>query len=101
MATSVPVPMAMPARLGGASLIFGGIHAFNFVGEEDGLGIAARAVPFITATGSYLGLVAIKTGFRLETSVALHFWYDFLLGTTAFIVDPDNQPFAVRFGFPF
>ncbi len=84
-----------------ASVIFGAIHTFNFLGEEDGLRIAARAVPFITATGSYLGLVAIRTGFQLETSVALHFWYNFLLGTTGFLFDPDNQPFALRFGLPF
>jgi membrane protease YdiL (CAAX protease family) len=84
-----------------SSLIFGAVHAFNFTEEDRGLRLASRAVPFITATGSYLGLVAIKTGFRLETSVALHFWYDFLLGTTAFILDPDNQPFALRFGLPF
>jgi membrane protease YdiL (CAAX protease family) len=83
------------------SLIFGAAHAFNFTEEEDGWSIAAKAVPFITATGSYLGLVAIKTGFQLETSVALHFWYNFLLGTTSFIFDPDNQPFALRFGLPF
>jgi membrane protease YdiL (CAAX protease family) len=83
------------------SLIFGAAHALNFTQEEDGLSLAAKAVPFIAATGSYLGLVAIKTGFQLETSVALHFWYDFLLGTTSFIFDPDNQPFALRFGLPF
>jgi membrane protease YdiL (CAAX protease family) len=83
------------------SAIFGATHAFNFLGQEGGLGDAAKAVPFIAATGSYLGLVAIKTGFQLETSVALHFWYDFLLGTSAFILDPDNQPFAVRLGWPF
>ncbi len=84
-----------------ASAIFGAVHTFNFTEEAGGLKVAARAVPFITATGSYLGLVAIKTGFQLETSVALHFWYDFLLATTAFIFDPDHQPFAVRFGLPF
>jgi membrane protease YdiL (CAAX protease family) len=84
-----------------ASAIFGAVHAFNFTSQAQGLSIAAKAVPFITATGSYLGLVAIKTGFQLETSVALHFWYDFLLGTAAFLVDPDNQPFAMRFGLPF
>ena len=36
-----------------------------------------------------------------ETSVALHFWYDFLLGTIGFIADPDNQPFVVRGGIVF
>ena len=65
------------------------------------MGIAARAVPLITAVGGYLGLVAIETGFQLETSVALHFWYDFLVSTIGFIADPDHQPFAIRIGLPF
>jgi membrane protease YdiL (CAAX protease family) len=84
-----------------ASAIFGAVHTFNFTEDAGGLKTASRAVPFITATGSYLGLVAIKNGFQLETSVALHFWYDFLLATTAFLADPDHQPFALRFGLPF
>lgn len=83
------------------SAIFGGVHLFNFVGQQGGLGTAAIAVPFLTLVGSYLGLTAIKTRYRLETSVALHFWYDFLLGTIAFVTDPDHQPFALRFGMPF
>jgi len=81
--------------------IFGGVHAFNFLGQDQGLTLAAKAVPFITVVGSYLGVVAIRTGYTLETSVALHFWYDFFLGTISFIADPDNQPFALRFGMPF
>jgi membrane protease YdiL (CAAX protease family) len=83
------------------SVIFGGVHLFNFVDQPGGLGTAARALPFLTAVGSYLGLTAIHTGYTLETGVALHFWYDFLIGTVAFIGDPDHQPFALRFGMPF
>jgi membrane protease YdiL (CAAX protease family) len=83
------------------SAIFGGVHLFNFVGQPGGLGTAAKTLPFLTAVGSYLGLTAIKTGYTLETSVALHVWYDFLIGTVAFVADPDHQPFALRFGLPF
>jgi membrane protease YdiL (CAAX protease family) len=83
------------------SVIFGGIHLFNFIDQPDGLETAAKALPFLTAVGSYLGLTAIKTGHQLETSVALHFWYDFLIGTVAFIADPDHQPFALKLGVPF
>jgi hypothetical protein len=83
-----------------ASVIFGAAHIGNFVGaspEQARAGLVA--VPFITLVGSYLGLVSLYTGNRLETSVALHFWYDFLLGTTSFLADPENQPFTVRIGF--
>jgi membrane protease YdiL (CAAX protease family) len=83
------------------SVIFGGVHFFNFVDEPGGLTTAAKAVPFITVIGGYLGLTAIETGYRLETSVALHTWYDFMLGTVSFIVDPDHQPFSIQIGFPF
>jgi hypothetical protein len=31
----------------------------------------------------------------------MHFWYDFLLSTASFVVDPEHQPFAVRFGAAF
>jgi len=39
--------------------------------------------------------------FSLETSVAIHFWYDFALATLDFMADPDHQPFVLRFGMPF
>jgi membrane protease YdiL (CAAX protease family) len=80
------------------SLLFGAAHIPNFfnLGWKEGL----WALPFITATGSYMGAVAIKTGFQLETSVAIHFWYDFLLGTFSFLGDPDHQPFSVKLTLP-
>jgi membrane protease YdiL (CAAX protease family) len=83
------------------SAIFGGIHAFNFIGEEQGFKTAAVAVPYITLTGSYLGYVFIKKDFSLLTGVAIHFWYDFALATIDFIADPDHQPFVARVAFPF
>ncbi|MEK6609280.1 MAG: CPBP family intramembrane glutamic endopeptidase, partial [Myxococcota bacterium] len=73
-----------------ASLVFGAVHLVNFVNpEQQDFETAAYAVPFITATGSYLGLASMKTGGQLATSVAIHFWYDFLLGTASFLADPD------------
>ena len=51
--------------------------------------------------GSSLGLAYMRTGYRLETSVAMHFWYDFLLGTASFVADPEHQPFIARFGTSF
>ena len=83
------------------SLLFGGVHAFNFIGQEDAGSTALKAVPFISVVGSVMGLTAIQTGFQLETSVAQHFWYDFLLGTISFVADPHHQPFTLKLGWGF
>jgi membrane protease YdiL (CAAX protease family) len=83
------------------SAIFGGVHVFNFIGAEDGVKTAALAVPYLMLTGSYLGLVYIRTSFSLRTGVAVHFWYDFAIATLSFIADPDGQPFVTRFSMPF
>lgn len=80
-----------------ASAIFGGVHVFNFT---DDLSTAAVAVPVITILGTSLGLAYQRTGHKLSTSVAMHFWYDFLLSTVAFAADPEHQPFVVRYGAP-
>ena len=81
-----------------ASTIFGAVHTFNFTQKGSDIEDAAVAVPFITIVGSSLGLAYMNTGYRLETSVAMHFWYDFLLSTAAFAADPEHQPFVVRYG---
>jgi hypothetical protein len=84
-----------------ASVIFGGAHLVNFVGASDGARTAALAIPYLMASGGYLGLVYIRTGFSLKAGAAVHFWYDFLLSTIDFVADPDHQPFVMRFGMPF
>lgn len=81
-----------------ASTIFGAVHTFNFTQPGADVSDAAVAVPFITIVGSSLGLAYMNTGYHLETSVAMHFWYDFLLSTAAFAADPEHQPFVVRYG---
>lgn len=83
-----------------ASVAFGGIHVFNYVGEGGGLDQAAVAVPFITAVGSYMGLASMKSAYTLSRSVAIHAWYDFLLSTIDFLVDPQHQPFVARVALP-
>lgn len=82
-----------------ASLMFGAVHVFNYL--EESPGTAAASVAYITAAGGYLGLASMKTNGGLATPVAIHFWYDFLLSTAAFVADPENQPFVARFGAPF
>ncbi len=78
-----------------ASLMFGAVHVLNFLDDPGG---AAVAVPVISVLGSGLGLAYQRTGYQLETSVAMHFWYDFLLSTVAFAIDPEHQPFVVQYG---
>ncbi len=80
-----------------ASVLFGSIHALNFLDDP---GTIAVAVPVITVLGSSLGLAYQHTGHELSTSVAMHFWYDFLLSTIAFAADPTHQPFVVEFSSP-
>lgn len=77
-----------------ASAIFGAVHAFNFLDDP---GTIAVAVPVITVLGTGLGLAYQRTGHKLSTAVAMHFWYDFLLSVTAFAVDPTHQPFVVNY----
>jgi len=82
-----------------SSFIFGAAHAPNFTGESPGT--AAAAIAYITAAGGYLGLASMRTSGGLATPVAIHFWYDFLISTVAFVADPEHQPFVARFGAPF
>ena len=76
-------------------VIFGSVHAFNFLDDP---GTIAIAVPVITVPGTSLGLAYQRTGHKLSTSVAMHFWYDFLLSTFAFAADPNHQVFVVNYG---
>lgn len=86
--------------LAAASAIFGAVHLINFLGPDQDFSLAAYAVPVIATTGAGLGLAYIHTGHRLETSVAMHFWYDFLLSAADFALDPEHQPFVVQFSTP-
>jgi membrane protease YdiL (CAAX protease family) len=84
--------------LAAASAIFGAVHFVNFAQPGTDPKQALIAVPTIAVLGSSLGLAYIETGHRLETGVAMHFWYDFLLSSVAFALDPTHQPFVVQVG---
>jgi len=45
-----------------------------------------------------MGLAYIATGHTLSTSMAMRVWYDCLLSTAAFAVDPPHQPSVVQDG---
>ncbi|HTR55652.1 MAG TPA: CPBP family intramembrane glutamic endopeptidase [Kofleriaceae bacterium] len=77
-----------------ASSLFAAAHLLNFAQDSHD---ALYAVPTIALLGSSLGLAYIHTGYRLETSVAMHFWYDFLLSAVDFAMDPQHQPFVVQY----
>ena len=85
------------------SLAFGALHATNifFMDSSERLNYLAVGVPFITVLGSYLGLVYRSSGYSLGPSVAIHFWYDFLVEAIGFAGDPKNSPLALSWGTPF
>ncbi len=86
-----------------ASLLFGAMHAFNIFAmpSEDRRDYLLYGVPFITGIGSYLGWVYRHDDYSLAPSVAIHFWYDFLLTAAFFAMDPENSPISGSISIPF
>jgi membrane protease YdiL (CAAX protease family) len=85
------------------SLVFGAIHAPNalaFEGEER-RDYLVYGLPVITAIGSYLGYLYKDSGYSLAPPTAVHFWYDFLLSGTFFLLDPENSPLSASVGLRF
>jgi membrane protease YdiL (CAAX protease family) len=85
------------------SLAFGLIHTTNilFIDPSQRLSYLAVGVPFITLLGSYLGLAYRWSGYSLAPSVAIHFWYDFLIEAVGFVADPKHSPLAATWSVPF
>jgi membrane protease YdiL (CAAX protease family) len=85
------------------SLVFGLAHSTNvfFIDESQRATYLLVGVPFITLLGSYLGLAYRWSGYSLGPSVAIHFWYDFLIEAWGFILDPKHSPLAVTWSMPF
>ena len=85
------------------SLAFGLVHSTNivFLDPSQRLKYLAVGVPFITVLGSYLGLAYRQSDYSLAPSVAIHFWYDFLIEAYGFFTDPKNSPLALSWGMPF
>jgi membrane protease YdiL (CAAX protease family) len=76
------------------SSVFGAAHLLNFGHDPRA---ALYAVPTIAVLGTSLGLAYQHTGYKLSTSVAMHFWYDTLLSAIGFGLDPQHQPFVVQY----
>ncbi len=85
------------------SVLFGGVHALNIftLPDEDRTEYLTIGVPFITVIGSYMGLSYRWHDYSLAPPVAIHFWYDFLLSATFFVMDPETNPLAARVAIPF
>ena len=87
----------------GGSLIFGVAHAPNALGFEgdDRRNYLLYAVPTITALGTYFSWVYKDSGYTLAPTTAMHFWYDFLLSATFFVLDPTDSPLSASIEIPF
>lgn len=77
------------------SAVFGPLHAANalLLPEEERLWYLAVAVPWITVTGSWLGLVYRWGDYSLTGPIAVHWWYNMLVSATAFAADPEENTF--------
>lgn len=80
------------------SLIFGAIHAPNAwtLPPEDRRNYLLYGLPVITAIGGYLGYLYKDSGYSLAPPTAVHFWYDFLLSATFFIIDPQDSALSAK-----
>ena len=87
----------VPGLLAG-SAIFGLAH---FINDPTHPLLAAGNVGFTAVLGTYLGWMYLDDGYDLRASVALHVWYDFLVGTSYFLVDPKHQPLSASITIPF
>jgi membrane protease YdiL (CAAX protease family) len=85
------------------SLTFGLLHATNvlFIDPSQRAKYLAVGVPFITLLGGYLGKAYQWSDYSLAPSVAVHFWYDFLIEAYGFFTDPKHSPLALSWGMPF
>jgi membrane protease YdiL (CAAX protease family) len=85
------------------SLIFGLTHSLNalVLPPEDRKAYLLYAVPFITAAGAYLGHAYRRADYNLSVPVAIHFWYDLLLSTTFFVLEPKTSPLSASIRFQF
>jgi membrane protease YdiL (CAAX protease family) len=87
----------------GASLLFGLAHAPNalLLPAEQRRDYLLIGLPVITAAGAYLGWVYRDGAYGLAAPVAIHFWYDLLLTTTFFVLDPEAAPWSAGVTIPF
>jgi membrane protease YdiL (CAAX protease family) len=84
------------------SLVFGLTHSLNalVLPPEDRAEYLLYAVPFITVAGAYLGYAYQRADYSLSVPVAVHFWYDLLLSTTFFVLEPQTSPLSASITIP-
>ena len=83
------------------ALIFGLFHSTNalFLPADQRVDYLIKGVPFITLIGGYLSYLYAKSGYALSPSIAVHFWYDFLISAAGFVLDPKNSPLSMQIAF--
>ncbi|MEM6731864.1 MAG: CPBP family intramembrane glutamic endopeptidase, partial [Myxococcota bacterium] len=77
----------------GGTLIFGAAHipnAFLLETRQERNDYLRFALPVITGVGGYFGASYLWNDYSLAPPVALHFWYNFMLGLASMIADPDD-----------
>ena len=89
------------SELGGFAIgtaVFGPFHALNalVLPEEERLSYLAIGVPWITLTGSWLGLVYMWGDYRLGGPIAVHWWYNMLISAAAFAANPEDNLFRAN-----
>jgi membrane protease YdiL (CAAX protease family) len=86
------------------SYVFGGFHATNafFIDDDEKRKrYLAIGVPYLVLFGQYLSGVYWADGYSLATTVAIHFWYDFLLSAADFLYEPRSSMISAKIGMPF
>lgn len=87
-----------------SSFAFGLFHGTNAIGISDPkerLRYLAIGLPYLVLSGQFLGGVYWMNRYSLAAPVAIHFWYDFLLSTVYYAMDPRHANISARVGFPF
>jgi membrane protease YdiL (CAAX protease family) len=79
-----------------ASALFGSAHLAGIDGSAN-----VEGALFATAGGYYLGSLYQRSGYQLAKPIAAHFWFDFAAIVTAFLTDPENNPFEVDVSYEF
>ena len=80
-----------------ASALFGMAH----VDRDSSLMVNITRAAYTGALGLGLGWLAHHDGYDLRRPIAAHFWYDLGVGTAAFLLAPDQAPWAFQTQFSF
>ncbi len=86
-----------------ASLVFTGMHVTNWLFVDEELQTVALILgPTFVGTGALVtGGLYQGYGYRLSHSIAAHFWYDFALSMTSFVLYPETSTLSARISLPF